>query len=56
MGFVQGALATASKVGPNIFPLGRIVKVVRSRYKVTNSTNPLKVWQLKTINKELLKL
>ena len=43
MGFVQGALAVASKVGPNIFPLGRIVKVVWSGYKVTNSTNPLTI-------------
>jgi hypothetical protein len=43
MVFVQGALAAASKVGPNLFPLGRIVKVVHSGYKVTNSTNPLTI-------------
>ena len=43
MVFVQGALAIASKVGPNLFPLGRIIKVARSGYKITNSTNPLTV-------------
>lgn len=43
MVFVQGALAIASKVGPNLFPLGRLIKVARSGYKITNSTNPLTV-------------
>ena len=43
MVFVQAALEVASNVGPNLFPLGRIVKVVRSGYKVTNSTNPLMI-------------
>jgi hypothetical protein len=41
MVFVQVALAAATNVGPNIFPLTRIVKVVRSGHKLTNSTNPL---------------
>jgi hypothetical protein len=27
MVFVQGALAVASKVGPTLFPLGRIAKI-----------------------------
>ena len=43
MGFVEGALAVASKVGPNIFPLARIVKIARSGCKITNSTNPLTI-------------
>jgi len=43
MVFVQGALAAVSKVGPNIFPLGRLVKIFRSGCKVTNSTNPLTI-------------
>ena len=43
MGFVKEALAVASKVGPNIFPLGRIVKIARSGCKITNSTNPLTI-------------
>jgi hypothetical protein len=43
MVFVQAALEVASNVGPNLFPLSRIVKVVRSGYKVTNSTNPLMI-------------
>ena len=40
---MQAALEVASNVGPYLFPLGRIVKVVRSGYKVTNSTNPLMI-------------
>ena len=43
MVFVRAALEVASNVGPNLFPLSRIVKVVRSGYKVTNSTNPLMI-------------
>jgi len=40
---LQAALEVASNVGPNLFPLGRVVKVVRSGYKVTNSANPLMI-------------
>jgi hypothetical protein len=43
MVFMETVVAAATKVGPNIFPLGRIVKVVRSGYNVTNSTNPLSI-------------
>ena len=43
MVLMQGALAVVSKIGPNIFPLGRAVKVIRTGYNVTNSTNPLTI-------------
>jgi hypothetical protein len=43
MVFVQAALKVAGNVGPNLFPLGWIIKVVRSGYKVTNSTNPVMI-------------
>lgn len=35
MGFMEGVLAAVSQVGPNLFPVGRLVKVARSGYKIT---------------------
>jgi hypothetical protein len=43
MVFVQGELAVAGKVSTLFFPCGRIIKVLRSGYKVTNATNPFTV-------------
>ena len=47
MSVVEGALVLASKITgkivPSIFPFGQVVKLVRSGYKITNSTNPLTV-------------
>jgi len=38
MAFVEGALDVVSKVGPSIFPLGRVVKVVRYGSKSNSIT------------------
>jgi hypothetical protein len=44
MVFVESAFNVVGKVVPNIFTVGRIVKVIRSGSKVTNSANLITIF------------
>ena len=43
MPFVETAIDISSKVLPHTFPVGRLAKLVKCGFKVTNSTNVVSV-------------